>query len=633
MGLNPRSVRYLRSFVANSLWVAFLLLATGAQGQGLGPLKGFRVDLAHFPPPHGEQVKTRLQAEVAVPLPNNNVLLTNWTLQNFRETGENDLVIRGPHCLYDASRTNASSAGPLRVETGDGKFSIEGDGFSWAQPNSTLFISNHVHTVVQPELLEAPGATNAARAVEASGPSPGKEVKPGIDILSEQFEYDGSSGLGSYLGNVRVAGTNLALASGKLILKVPANEPQHPSGLEQITAEQDVVIDYEMGSEAEPVHATCDRAVYATQTGLLDLTGHPVWRAGQRQGRGDELVIDRTNKIFTATRQAWLKMPGQTLGGAGLLSGLSTNVPASEPGTNQLVEIYCDSYEIRTNQAVFREAVRASELVAEQVRSRLNCELMTVTFAGSNQLERLVMETNVMIEQEDKKLSGDRGVFIGTNQLLELTGHPTWQAGLRSGKGTLVEVRGHENEFFVNGNASMRLPAAELAEMETPGSTVKPKPVAAPTVTNEFAEIFCETYTVSTNQARYRGGVYVSHPRMNLACEQMTAYLTPAGDVSRKLLAEQAVAFDLRDDVGENSLHGTGDKAVYTYSVANLVTNDVLRLTGTPAVLQTTNGTVRNDLVILDHTSHKIIAPGDYRIHIKSTGTNTFIMPNMQPGK
>ena len=43
----------------------------------------------------------------------------------------------------------ASSSGQLKMESGDGKFHMEGKGFLWQQNEMTLILSNHVHTVLQ----------------------------------------------------------------------------------------------------------------------------------------------------------------------------------------------------------------------------------------------------------------------------------------------------------------------------------------------------------------------------------------------------------------------------------------------------------------------------------------------------
>ena len=79
------------------------------------------------------------------------------------------------------------------------------------------------------------------------------------------------------------------------------------------------------------------------------------------------------------------------------------------------------------------------------------------------------------------------------------------------------------------------------------------------------------------------------------------------------IIAEPAVVFDVMDDQGRN-FHGTGDKAVYTHRVTATLTNDIMELTGNPAVLAATNLVGRNNIITLDLASHKLTAPGKYKL-------------------
>src|SRR5439155_121212 len=258
-----------------------------------------------------------------------------------------ELQVEAPQCVYDSQAHSASSPGRLRVQSGDGKLSIEGEGFLWRQTNSSLFISNQVHTFVQPALLQqASSETNAQRQqphqISSASPptAPLSRFRPqreggvggeaqiinNLDIFSDQFSYTADSGLGIYRGHVRAsglrraegppamqAGTNqLSLTAGLLTIVVPMAERE----LRNMVAEENVVMDY------EGVQATGQRMRYDAETDLAQISGppQPTWRAGQREGQGDELLIDRTNKIFRATGHARLKMSGQSAGTTGFLA-------------------------------------------------------------------------------------------------------------------------------------------------------------------------------------------------------------------------------------------------------------------------------------------------------------------------
>jgi lipopolysaccharide export system protein LptA len=512
----------------------------------------------------------------------------------------------------------------MHAQSADDKFSIEGEGFLWNQTNSSLFISNGVHTVVQSELLTAPADRQAANKPESASP---------LDIFSDKFEYTSTSGKAIYRNHAHVNGTNLDLVGSILTLDLPQAAPGKPAELKSILIETNVVLNYTnySGTNATALRATGQHAFYAATTGWLRVTGQPAWTAEGRAGRGDELLLDRTNKIFNANGHAWLELPGQSLG-AGLLTRSNT-APKAPADTNRVVDIFSDSYELRTNWGVFRDNVHVSEKLGELERGKMTCSWMTVSFAGTNELQQLVALTNVVIEQDTNRFTAGKAVYTGTNSLLELTENPTWHSGPRSGKGNLIRVRTEPDEMYVKGNASVRLPAEELGEPLAPDSGAPNKP-RAKNATRQFADVFCEDYTLRQDSAVFRGGVYASHTNMNWVCESLTVESIPGGKV---LTAEQGVVFDLIDEHGQK-IHGTGNKAIYTNSITGSVTNDLLTLFGTPAkhaVLTMTNGTTfDNPLIIFDRTSGKISGPGsEFRITGTNAvaNTNLFLSPRQKP--
>jgi lipopolysaccharide export system protein LptA len=467
----------------------------------------------------------------------------------------------------------------------------------------------------------AQGDVLATTGTKKSPSSPGEEKGP-VEIFSHSFNYSTNAGLANYQGGVRVKGTNLSLTSEDLMLKLPLKERQ----LERITAEKNVVIDYYQ-SPSNDVHATGEHAVYATDTGLAKITGHPAWRAGTRSGHGDELVIDQTNKVFFARGGAFLKMPGSEKESVGFLPETEPRGTGQPPSTNVTVEIESDTYELRTNSAFFNGDVRVRELADSQLKGRMRCGQMTARFKGTNELERMVAENNVVIEQENRQMKGGRAVYTGEDGQMVLTKNPSWQAGEESGKGDQVQVDTRQKEMLVEGNASMRLPAAALSQVSLAGGAVTNK-TRSSTGTNQFAEIFSERYQVQEQTALFHGGVYVTHPRMNWACETLTVQLPKEGGQVEHINADQAVVFDLLDEQGRK-VHGTGEKAIYSYSVVQGTTNSLVQLFGAPAQLETTNGTVQNKEIVLDLARNQLVAVGSYAIH--GTGptvaTNKFELP------
>lgn len=584
--------------------------------------KGYKV-AEHYGPPHESQIKSLLEGGSFTPLVGGQTLLSNGiTLQTFTESNTLQLVIKAPECLYDSAAQTASSTGPLRVETPDGKFSIEGRGFLWQQTNTSLFISNQVHTVVTSDALQA---NTVSSQKTAAAPEP-------TLIFSDLFSYDSASGKAIYRQNVRVSNTNLNLTGGMLTVEIPRSDRQ----LQTVTAQQDVTIDYSArGTAAITSHIQTkgQRADFSSKTGLIRISGgHPTWQARPHQGRADELIIDRTNQIFQANGHAWLEMPRQTFESSGFLAQAPRK---SGRSTNGLVEVQCDSYELHTNWGVFRKKVGVTERLDNQVHGRLNCGEMTLTFAGSNQLERLVAQTNVVIEQETNRFAANRAVFTAKNDLLELTGNPSWQAGPRQGKGDILLLNTKANELRARGHAFMRVPADEFAGQLLPatGGQTSKRPSTEP---GQWAEITCQEYTLRSNSASFRGKVHALHPKMQWVCEQLLVE-SPAGEHAKpeSILAETGVNFELENPDGQK-VCGTADRAVYTFTVSATRTNDLLTLFGNPATLTNTTATLRNDKILYDRLSNTLATPGtNYHIEgvAPATHTNLFALPKLKTVK
>jgi lipopolysaccharide export system protein LptA len=561
----------------------------------------------YYEPPHDTQMKSLLEGAKAQRQPDGRYLVTEAKYRTFRETGEGELVVAAPECTYDSSQRAISSAGPLQLQTADGRFAIEGEGFRWQQTNSTLLVSNRVHTTIHPELLGAPSAAPLTNRPAAPA--------PGIEVFSDQFEYVQTSGKGVYQGNVRVTGTNLNSTAGKLTILLPLAEHR----LRSLTAEERVVVDY------EKVHATGDWAFYSADTDQIQLKGQPTWRIDQREGSGDELVFERPNKVFRATGHARLQVPAASMGAAGFLSppgSASSRVPSP---TNQFVEIRCDHYELRTNLAVFHDQVRVSERAGDQLRGQMTCGLMTLTLAGTNELQKIVAEHEVVITQADRRFTAAKADYTATNSLLDLTGDPTWQAGLREGKGERIRANPAHEEMLVAGNAFMKLPAAEVgrATLTGPGA---PAPGRVKADAPGFAEIRSRQYLLTADAALFQGEVRIEHPQMNWACDEVTMLSPPElGEGGHMMIAEPSVVFDVLDDQGR-SYHGTGARAVYTRRLTAVLTNDLMELTGTPATLEATNVVIRNNIIALDLANHKLVTPGKYNFRgpLPAATTNFF---------
>jgi hypothetical protein len=103
----------------------------------------------YFPQPNQTRMKSRLSGAEARPLPGGLLVIKQLKLETFNTNGTPQAIVEAPECVYDTQHNTASSAGHLRLQSGDGKIRTEGDGFLWRQDDSFLTISNHHHTMIE----------------------------------------------------------------------------------------------------------------------------------------------------------------------------------------------------------------------------------------------------------------------------------------------------------------------------------------------------------------------------------------------------------------------------------------------------------------------------------------------------
>jgi lipopolysaccharide export system protein LptA len=247
---------------------------------------------------------------------------------------------------------------------------------------------------------------------------------------------------------------------------------------------------------------------------------------------------------------------------------------------------------------------------------------------GTNELQRMVADQRVIIQDGTNRLTGGHAVYTATNNLLELTKNPTWKSGLREGRGDLEQLKLQQNEMTVRGNAYVKMPAQDLGQSDFAAFSHTNRP-AQKAQTDQFAEIFSQSYTLSQTNGYFSGGVRIVHPQNNWVCSELSFQRPQEGGRVDRMVAQRAVRFDSTDANGQKT-SATGDQAVYTYSVTDGVTNEVLKLTGNPATLVGTNGfSFKSPVIDYDMIRKQVIASGPYRIGppTNAVGSNSILFP------
>lgn len=103
----------------------------------------------YYEAPNETKIKLRFSGASVSPLPGGLQQVLQVRIEYFSTNGMTNVFAQTPKCELAPLEGVASSAGKLEIRSGDGKFSLEGDGFLLRQNEMSLTISNHVHTVLK----------------------------------------------------------------------------------------------------------------------------------------------------------------------------------------------------------------------------------------------------------------------------------------------------------------------------------------------------------------------------------------------------------------------------------------------------------------------------------------------------
>jgi lipopolysaccharide export system protein LptA len=168
----------------------------------------------------------------------------------------------------------------------------------------------------------------------------------------------------------------------------PTNGP-----VQEIRAEKNVLIlDADQDSRA-----LGDLAVYKESTGLLELTGSPLFESERRLITGKVLRFNGQTMVFSAEPDAYVKLPLHSLSDLPILASAAHGAKPAAVRTNVFMEIWSKSFDYHTNLLRFAGEVRANLLEGDQAQGKLTCETLTIRFG--QQVEGVLAENHVELEQ------------------------------------------------------------------------------------------------------------------------------------------------------------------------------------------------------------------------------------------
>ena len=152
-----------------------------------------------------------------------------------------------------------------------------------------------------------------------------------------------------------------------------------------LVAEPNVVI----LSPEDNIRGTAGKATFSDATGRLDLTGDPKWTQGLNMVSGDIVSISQSNRSFSAIGRAFVRMDAGGLGGITMPDGKTTAGVAKGAGpTSQVVDIYSDRFDYRTNSADFSGHVSGGLIVGGKTNFSFIAQNISIQLTN-NQMVKL----------------------------------------------------------------------------------------------------------------------------------------------------------------------------------------------------------------------------------------------------
>ncbi len=598
-------------------------LASPAQTASPTVIKGFNVS-KYFPAPHFSQMEMKLTGTEGIELPGKQFQVTQPRLVTFEKNGRRAFEIEAPNCNYNDSARTLNSSGRLLAKTGEGQFTIEGEGFSFQQKTGVLIISNDVQAIIS-------NPTN-------------KNLS--LVITSRWFEFDVETRRGVFHESVRGEDADYVFDCGTLTVKGNTNNATkstalssvgNPGSFERIEADGGL----EIVGKSKPGHASAQRGVYHRADERVELIGDAAWAFDGKSGKADRITARKTDESYEAVGNVVMKMPRESLGAAGGL--LSTNNPSAKSSGSNLVDIRTDHLTRSGNRLLADGSVRLNDGT-----NQLSCDrLEALTATKTSREESATATGNVFVERGGAGIRSERADYTKTDSKIVFTGNPRFIQDKIQGKATRVTVLTTTGEVFAENDVTVAFPLAAGG-----GSLLGFFPGAEKKSVSEQAQILAQNFQLKERVGKFTGDVQAhqlprtgGEPRLqsdelevriakdgrhaeslqarkNVIYEQGIAGETNGANAHVKMISDTLTATadtktsELTELVAAGGVRltqtdsvATGERAIYTRG------DQVLKLLGNPQI-KTADATFNSEQELIWDNAQKKAVSTNYKITV-----------------
>ncbi len=413
------------------------------------------------------------------------VQVTEFKLETYRYQPDRlpALVVESPGGIFGARGARSDQA--ISVRSADGRFAIQGQGWSWSQASGFLYISNRVRATLQGLTTRprAGTATNSASGTVAGAVAPTSGVpstnRPPIEVEAESFSYNLRTGAARFRGRcLAVQEGRVRLWAGELAshLTPDAGPP------DAIAATNDVRIELlRAGHEGRAEGSSAEYSVREDVESIA-IRGPATWEFGPGRGSADSLLLLPGRDAYSARGHARLRLSrpdGKTVGaeagadaggeGAAAQAQARARARAAVP-----MDIACEAIDAGEGEVVFRGPVTATQAgVMDLSAGGVTATLVAEPGAGQRALSRLVatnqVRSRVRLATNDVHFLGQRLVYaVGGTESIELDGEPSWTALGSTGTATRFVIRPDDESFEAIDDVRVRWSATDPARTNVP---------------------------------------------------------------------------------------------------------------------------------------------------------------------
>jgi lipopolysaccharide export system protein LptA len=613
---------------ANRIWtlsVLFCLVCFASYSQNASPtvIKGFNVS-KYFPAPHFAQMEMRLTGETGTELPGKQFQVTQPRLVTFEKNGRRAFEIESPSCNYNDPARTLDSTARLLARTGEGQFSITGEGFSFQQKTGLLIISNDVQaTIINP--------TNKSSS---------------LVITSRWFEFDVATRRGVFHESVRGEDADYLFNCGMLTIKGSTNNAPktaalnavaNPGSFDWIEAEGGLQI----VGKSKTGCASGQRGTFYRADERLELIGDATWAFDGKSGKADRITARNSDESYEAVGNVVMRMPRESLGAAGGL--LSTNNPGTKSSGNNMVEIQTDHLTKRANHLLADGAVRLNDGT-----NRLSCDRLEALIATKpNRQESSTATGNVFVERGGAGIRSERADYSKSDGKIVFTGEPRFIQDKIQGSADRLTVITTTSEVLAENNVSVSFPLAAGG-----GSLLGFFPGQETNRVSQQAQITAKDFRLKERIGKFTGNVQAhqlprsgGEPRLssdelevriapdrrhaeslearqNVIYEQGMPGVTNGANAHVKMTAQNLVATadaqtqemsrlvaDGGVRIAQEDSIATGERAIYTRG------DQLLKLSGNPRI-KTPDATFDSERELVWDNARKTAVGSDYKIAV-----------------